>query len=691
MRKFLKALVAAAWLAVVPASAGTLPQIQQWQIAPYAGTSATNTASNADRATKGGTSFDVVIDFGAKCDGTTDDATPINAALTAAGAVNGRVSIPPGKLCRSSATIAVPGGTTFDLGGYQPGNPVSGGGIICDAGVSPCVSLGSSTVNDPAALENGVVTRTGGEPPTSGSTRVTGIQVFGYHTTITKVLADNHSICYQFSANNPVGAGIHHEVFGGSAQRCSDAYIDDVGTPEIYWIGGRLGMNGPGDYSSNTYVRTEGPQSTGAGSPGTVSFTSVHFNSGSLPASHFWEFVNLGSPIPTADATSYSVIGGHVENVSNALFYSDSSWNTIDRTEIDSVVFNTPNAKLFDLNAATGLAEWDVSSSIIECAATTIAPNSSVVWQQVNFTGGKINCALTLTSSNANQTWNFNGTNFGGSLTINGPWYQFNLIAPFFSLGAFVNNSTAGTVNFIGSGATNKFSNDLSAHNITAAGGSLTVSAPAGNPTEYLNAASGYGTSIAFQQAGSNKWLLTNTSSNQFDIQDSTTGLNAIACLTGGNCSLGETDSSLTTFNGMAKLQTSGALSDASFTINSATGRTDSILLQENGTTKWQIAKTNANAFFVLDATTGYTSAIQIAPGGNVTLGEGGTNLINVAGLLKLQSTTIASLPTCNSGTAGEMTYVSNGVASPTYNGTVSTTGSSNDLVFCNGSNWTYH
>jgi hypothetical protein len=51
----------------------------------------------------------------------------------------------------------------------------------------------------------------------------------------------------------------------------------------------------------------------------------------------------------------------------------------------------------------------------------------------------------------------------------------------------------------------------------------------------------------------------------------------------------------------------------------------------------------------------------------------------------------IASLPTCNSGSKGMQTFVTNGQTTPTYLGTVSTTGSVIAPVFCNGSNWVYH
>ena len=60
-------------------------------------------------------------------------------------------------------------------------------------------------------------------------------------------------------------------------------------------------------------------------------------------------------------------------------------------------------------------------------------------------------------------------------------------------------------------------------------------------------------------------------------------------------------------------------------------------------------------------------------------------------GLMVRQAFTIANLPTCGSiAPAGSMAYVTNGVASPTFMGSVSTTGSATDPVFCNGSGWVY-
>ena len=75
----------------------------------------------------------------------------------------------------------------------------------------------------------------------------------------------------------------------------------------------------------------------------------------------------------------------------------------------------------------------------------------------------------------------------------------------------------------------------------------------------------------------------------------------------------------------------------------------------------------------------------------NTAISFPGTGGVTSGGTIGTGAYTISGLPTCNSGAAGLFAYVTNGVASPTYYGTVSTTGTTNDPVFCNGSNWVYH
>ena len=61
------------------------------------------------------------------------------------------------------------------------------------------------------------------------------------------------------------------------------------------------------------------------------------------------------------------------------------------------------------------------------------------------------------------------------------------------------------------------------------------------------------------------------------------------------------------------------------------------------------------------------------------------------AGPVIFKPVAIASLPTCNAGLAGARMAVNNGVASPTFQAVVSTTGAATQPVFCNGANWIYN
>jgi hypothetical protein len=83
---------------------------------------------------------------------------------------------------------------------------------------------------------------------------------------------------------------------------------------------------------------------------------------------------------------------------------------------------------------------------------------------------------------------------------------------------------------------------------------------------------------------------------------------------------------------------------------------------------------------------------------GTLDLNVGTGSQINVGGAMVLSALgidhgyTIAGLPTCNGSTnVGAFASVTNGVSSPTYHGAVSTTGSSEDRVYCAGSaGWVY-
>jgi hypothetical protein len=82
-------------------------------------------------------------------------------------------------------------------------------------------------------------------------------------------------------------------------------------------------------------------------------------------------------------------------------------------------------------------------------------------------------------------------------------------------------------------------------------------------------------------------------------------------------------------------------------------------------------------------------TALVMQTDGGVSLGNAGDP--GGAGIIGLQAYAIAGLPTCNSTSKGAHSYVTNGVTSPTFLATVSTTGAVVAPVFCNGTNWIYY
>ena len=63
---------------------------------------------------------------------------------------------------------------------------------------------------------------------------------------------------------------------------------------------------------------------------------------------------------------------------------------------------------------------------------------------------------------------------------------------------------------------------------------------------------------------------------------------------------------------------------------------------------------------------------------------------VTVGGPLQLASYTVASLPTCAAGYAGAIAYVTDANA-PSYNATLTGSGTTKTLAMCNGTNWTAH
>ena len=167
-----------------------------------------------------------------------------------------------------------------------------------------------------------------------------------------------------------------------------------------------------------------------------------------------------------------------------------------------------------------------------------------------------------------------------------------------------------------------------------------------------------------------------------------------ITCVGGIACGSGSTN----TPGALSGANTSAFGYDAGGGLTSGSGNT--LLGAKAGT-----AITSGYGNIVLQATTsndacsglGNTTEnfIVCMDGGIVQITVGGgtpsTSQTNFEGTVGTNGYAIASLPSCGTNTKGVFTYVTNGVTSPTYLGTVSTTGSTVAPVFCNGTNWIYH
>lgn len=91
--------------------------------------------------------------------------------------------------------------------------------------------------------------------------------------------------------------------------------------------------------------------------------------------------------------------------------------------------------------------------------------------------------------------------------------------------------------------------------------------------------------------------------------------------------------------------------------------------------------------------TFGANGSVTLAPGdclNILALGPNGTTATDSGAPCNLPPSTIAALPTCNAATQGLRGTVTNGQTTPTFLGTVSTTGAVVAPVVCNGTAWIY-
>lgn len=306
-----------------------------------------------------------IRDFGAVCDGVTDD----YAAVAAAIASGAKIIKAPALTTRLSAGIVIPDGVTLEGESMLPENPPTGSVFLFDLSVPTCITLAGDNL-DTAGLKNIAVRRATGTPPANA----TAVLVEkAYNIVIDNVMAHNHARGFSFIANTTEGLGaMVTNVYTGAITE-DHFYIDSW--PELRVNNGRLGMNGTGDALGNSFVKITGtsPSSIGIG-PNGIIFSNVQMNQGVAGPAYWMDFEDVDEPV--GNQVFYAMNEVHVENITDTYIRTAGSVTQPGRLKLNGVQLNTA-VPMFDLDSATVINEWRIINSFI--AASTFAPNIDTV------------------------------------------------------------------------------------------------------------------------------------------------------------------------------------------------------------------------------------------------------------------------------------------------------------------------
>lgn len=362
-----------------------------------------------------------VLDFGAKCDGVTDDAAAINAALSHPVTV-----VIPNATCRAASTIVVQEGANLVGTTFSTQQPPSGSIVRCDLTVSPCI----------AVVEQFVLPQTRGGQLISDLTvgRASGqipegticLNTETFFVMVRYVNCDGHAIGYKVVQRISTGGyGTIAKFSNVSTCNIIDTDIVQDGLAEFNIDTGRFGCNGTRNGGRHkNYISITG----GAGGPNTIKITNSQFNDIQNPTC-FVNWHNLTVTQPTA--SEFNFTGNHLEFTGGAesphsVFCSDQSAAMINlvRFNDNEIRDNNGTGSVFNLNANTALADWRMHG------------NS---WIGFNANGWKLSLSQPLLIFNSSgETFNtprvtvvgvpsptpssviFEGNTYAGGLTISG-------------------------------------------------------------------------------------------------------------------------------------------------------------------------------------------------------------------------------------------------------------------------------
>ena len=362
-----------------------------------------------------------VLDFGAKCDGVTDDAAAINAALSQA-----VTAVIPNGTCRVASTIVVQPGANLKGIIFSTQQPPSGSVLQCDLSVSPCVKVfepfnlpqtkGGQLVSDLT------ISRAAGQIP-SGATCLYSETFF---VMVRYVSCNGHDVGYEFVQRISTGGyGIIAKLDHISTCNITGTDLVQNGIAELNIDVGRFGCNGTRNSGRhNNYISITG----GAAGPNTLVVSNSVFNDIQNPTC-FVNWNNLTVASPTTSEFSFN--GNHVEFTGGAgsphnVFCSDQTATAISlvRFNDNQVRDNDGTATVWNLNSETTLGDWRMhGNSWIGFGVNGWTLSMSKPLLIFNSSGETFNnprVTVIGAPSSAPSSVIFEGNSYAGGLTIGG-------------------------------------------------------------------------------------------------------------------------------------------------------------------------------------------------------------------------------------------------------------------------------
>jgi len=399
-------------------------------------------------------------DFGAACDGVTDDHPAFAAALAALPSAGGTISLPPGTSQLASPLVITQSNVRIVGAG-------TGASVIRGAnGLAAVVQQGDAThtvLNN--ALEKLTVSRSGGTPP-GGSVGIYWAN-FNYASEL-DTYATNHDFARSIDG---IGAGlsIGYRALRPYAANVTTSYYRISGAAGVFVRDPELGRNGGESYNPVSAIQITGQANDVTFYGGDYYLQGPVQNQGSLVS--FVSYANTTGIV--------RFIGISAEDIANVVS-SDAATPLITALEFDGCRIAT-GGNFFNLNAATALSGLQLLGGSFGGGGALNLGN--VQWSRIN---GALVQALTATGTGSTCDLVVTGNTLGNT-ALAGTFGTLTVLGNNFLSGATFSNSASAAIHAVQGLSTLDFSETFTALN---AGGTCTFGSAINplNAAHFLNA-----------------------------------------------------------------------------------------------------------------------------------------------------------------------------------------------------------